>query len=143
MEEHGQKQVEYRLSKMDIARFDIYAENDQAGEAEFQTQVQFAYDNNQNCMLCRLLVNIVQQEKNLIESELDCYFEFSPNSVETLKQEENIVIPAPILIQFASLCYGTMRGVIFTKTIGTSLNRFILIPLYFHEIIRQDFIAKL
>ena len=77
-----------------------------------------------------------------MESEVGCHFELSSESVEAMNQEDNIVIPAFILIQFASLCYGTMRGVIHTKTEGMPLNRFILPPIYFQDIIKQDYIAK-
>ena len=142
MEQTKEIQIEYRLVKIDINKFDIHPEGLKDGEVSFQTEVQFAYSNIQHSVRCRLCVNLVQQENPLMESEADCHFELNPDSVNRMKQDENIVIPAPILIQFASLCYGTMRGIIHTKTIDTPINRFILPPMYFHEIIKQDFMAK-
>ena len=142
MEQPKEIQIEYRLAKIDINKFDIHPDGLKDGEASFQTEVQFAYSNTQHSVRCRLRVNLVQQENPLMESEIDCHFELNPDSVNKMRQEENIVVPAPILIQFASLCYGTMRGVIHTKTEGMPLNRFILPPIYFHEIIKQDFMAK-
>ena len=142
MEHTKEIQIEYRLAKIDINKFDIHPEGLKDGEAAFQTEVQFAYNNTRHSVRCRLRVNLVQHENPLMESEVDCHFELKPDSVNKMKQDENIVIPAPILIQFASLCYGTMRGIIHTKTMDTPINRFILPPIYFNEIIKQDFMAK-
>lgn len=142
MEQPKQIQVGYRLAKIDINKFDTHADNLKDGEAEFRTEVQFAYSGTQHSVLCLVRINMVQQENPLMESEIGCHFELTPESVEAMKQEDNIVIPAFILIQFASLCYGTMRGVIHTKTEGMPLNRFILPPMYFQEVIKQDYIAK-
>jgi hypothetical protein len=143
MEQSKEIQIEYRLAKLDINKFDIHPENLKDGEAAFQTEVQFAYSNTQHSVRCRLRVNLVQEGTPLMESEVDCHFELNLDSVNKMRQDENVVIPAPILIQFASLCYGTMRGIIHTKTMETPINRFILPPIYFHEIIKQDYMAKL
>lgn len=142
MEQPKPIQVEYRLAKIDTNRFDIHADNLKDGDAEFRTELQFAYSNNPHAVRCRMSINMVQQGTPLMESVVDCHFEINTASVEALKQGDNIVIPAAVLIQFASLCYGTMRGIIHTKTEGTPINRFILPPMYFHEIIKQDFVAK-
>ena len=44
--------------------------------------------------------------------------------------------------RFASLCYGTLRGVMHIKTLNTPLNGFILPPLYFGEVIKTLFVAQ-
>lgn len=142
MEQTKQKQIEFRLSKIDINKFEINENDVKDGNAEFRTEVQFSYNTNQRLVRCRIIVNLLQQEATIVHSELDCLYEISETSVKELKQDDNIVIPVPILIQFASLCYGTMRGVMHTKTLGTPANRFILPPVYFHEIIKQDFVVK-
>jgi len=38
----------------------------------------------------------------------------------------DLIAPAELLAQFASLTYGAIRGVIFAKTMGTALNNIIL-----------------
>ena len=142
MEQPKPIQLEYRLTRINTNRFDIHADNLKDGDAEFRTDLQFAYSNNPHLVRCRMTINMLQQGSPLIESEVDCHFEINANSAKALRQGDNVVIPAAILIQFASLCYGTMRGIIHTKTEGMPINRFILPPMYFHEIINQDFIAK-
>lgn len=142
MEQPKPIQIEYRLTKIATNRFDIHADNLKDGDAEFRTELQFAYSNNPHAVRCRMSINMVQQGTPLMESVVDCHFEINATSIEALKQGDNVVIPAAVLIQFASLCYGTMRGIIHTKTEGTPINRFILPPMYFHEVINQDFIAK-
>ncbi|MCF0204357.1 MAG: hypothetical protein HUK12_03505 [Muribaculaceae bacterium] len=63
-----------------------------------------------------------------MKAELDAFFSMNPASVDDLSENECIVIPNDLQAQFASLTYGSMRGIIFAKTIGTPLNHIILPP---------------
>ncbi len=142
MEEQKQIQIEYRLAKIVTANFETNEKNLKDSEGEFQTEVQFSYNDSLHTLCCRLNVNLTQEEKTVMSSILDCFFEITTDSIERMKSNDNIVIPAQILIQFASLGYGTMRGVIHSKTEGTAFNRFILPPIYFHTIIKNDFVIN-
>lgn len=142
MEDPKQIQIDYRLAKISTALFETKENGLNDDEGEFQTEVQFSYNDSQHTLCCRINVNLTQEKQLIMSSILDCFFEITPDSIEKMKHDENIVIPAQILIQFASLGYGTMRGVIHSKTEGTDFNRFILPPMYFHTIIRNDFVIN-
>lgn len=142
MEEQNQIQIEYRLTKIVTNRFETLEKDLKDGDGEFQTEVQFSYNDIMHTLCCRINVIFSQGEKPLMSTSMDCFFEITTDSIERMKHDDSIVVPAPILIQFASLGYGTMRGVIHSKTEGTALNRFILPPMYFHTIIKSDFVIN-
>ena len=56
-------------------------------------------------------------------------------------KDKKYIFPTNVLIQFASLNYGTLRGAIHVKTLGSVLNKFILPPLYFNTFITSPFQA--
>lgn len=142
MEKQQQIQIEYRLAKIATTHFETNEKNLKDGEGEFRTEVEFSYNDSLHTLCCRTNVNLSQEDKTIMEISMDCFFEITVESIEKMKRGDNIVIPSQILIQFASLGYGTMRGVIHTKTEGNDINRFILPPMYFHTIIKNDFVIN-
>ncbi|MDO5447972.1 MAG: hypothetical protein Q4F34_09360, partial [Prevotellaceae bacterium] len=70
------------------------------------------------------------------------YFNIQPESIAILTQDGKILFPPQLLVQFASLCYGAMRGVIFTKTQGSVLSNYVLPPVYFSILIDKGFVVE-
>lgn len=137
-------QVLYRFSKMELEQFAMFEENcnPETTEVAFNTEAQFSYDKN-NSMLCsKILVNMSNQGKPLVKAELKSYFSIHPESVENLRKDGRITFTPNLLVQFASLCYGSIRGVIFAKTTGTVINNFILPPVYFANMIDKGFVVE-
>lgn len=137
--------IQYKYSKMDLGQFAMFEENYsiEIKEVEFNTNTMFSYDSENRTLACKISVVSSQKEKPLFKIEVNSYFELSPDSIESLKKENEISFPPNILIQFASFCYGATRGVVFTKTIGTSLNNLILPPVYFNNIIDKGFAVNI
>ena len=136
-----EQQVMYRFSKMELEQFAMFEENcnPEPKEVQFHTEAQFSYDKD-NYMLCsKIIVNMASQEKPLVKAELKSYFNLLPESVENLRKDGRIMFAPPLLVQFASLCYGSIRGVIFAKTIGTPINNYVLPPVYFANLIDKGF----
>ena len=100
MEEQKQIQIEYRLAKIVTANFETNEKNLKDSEGEFQTEVQFSYNDSLHTLCCRLNVNLTQEEKTVMSSTLDCFFEITTDSIERMRSNDSIVIPAQILIQF-------------------------------------------
>ena len=49
-------------------------------------------------------------------------------SVASMIEDDCVVLPTNLMTQFASLGYGSMRGVIYAKTMGTPFENIILPP---------------
>lgn len=139
-----EQQVMYRFSKMELEQFAMFEENcnPELKEVQFQTEAQFSYDTDNYILCSKIIVNMSVQEKPLVKAELKSFFNLLPESVENLRKDGRIMFAPPLLVQFASLCYGSIRGVIFTKTLGTPLNSIIVPPVYFGNLINKGFVVE-
>jgi hypothetical protein len=64
----------------------------------------------------------------MLIAELNSYFEIQPESVEKMTEDSCVILPTNLMTQFACFGYGTMRGILYTKTMGTPWSQFILPP---------------
>ena len=139
-----EQQVMYRFSKMELEQFAMFEENcnTESNEVQFHTEAQFSYDKDNYILCSKIIVNMASQEKPLVKAELKSYFNLLPESVENLRKDGRIMFAPPLLVQFASLCYGSIRGVIFAKTTGTHINNYVLPPVYFANLIDKGFVVE-
>lgn len=134
------KEIYYRFSKMDLTQFATFEDNynEDTSEIEISCRFTFAYNFEQNIVCCSNMVSFIKKEMPLLKANLDVYFSISPSSVSELTVDDAIVLSPELQAQFASLAYGTIRGVIFTKTMGTALNNIILPPNDVMSFIKQQ-----
>lgn len=133
---------EYRFSKIELEQFATFEENFQCEkEISFQTNTSFSFDKSNMIFISRIGICATQMEKPILKAEQVCYFELSSETVNSFFKDKKYIFPTNVLIQFASLNYGTLRGAIHVKTLGTVLNKFILPPLYFNTFITSPFQA--
>jgi hypothetical protein len=139
-----EQSVLYKYSRMSLEQFAMFEENltNDIKEVEYQTESQFSYSKDESEICCKIIVNIYNQDKPLAKSELRSYYKIKPESIDVLKNGNDIAFNPALLVQFASLCYGSMRGVLFAKTMNTPLNHFVLPPVYFNRIIDKAFVVK-
>lgn len=138
------QQISYKYAKIELEQFAMFEENllPEMSEVQFQTEVQFSFD-KKNLVLCsKIVVTASQVEKPVMKADLRSFFEITSESIKMLRQEKKIMFPPQLLVQFASLCYGSMRGVIHVKTMGSPLNVFILPPIYFGNLIDKGFACR-
>lgn len=124
------KEILYQFICMELVQFatfeDCYVENDE--DIEITNKFQFSYNFDENVMCCTSSVILSKENRIFLKADLASYFSIEPSSAESLKESEDFIAPAELLAQFASLTYGSIRGVIFAKTMGTALNNIILPP---------------
>lgn len=138
------EQLYYKYAKMDLEQFAVFEENlpEKTGEMQFQTQAQFSYDKEQNVLCSKIVVTMTENEKPLMKADMCSYFAFRNDSVERLRNEDGCLAFLPqVLVQFASLNYGSLRGVLYLKTQGTPLADYILPPVFFGQIIDKSFVV--
>lgn len=139
-----EQQVNYRFSKMELEQFAMFEENFNIDtkEVQFQTEAQFSFDKENSVLCSRISVDMSAIEKPLAKTVLRSYFEIHPESISALKEGNKILFTPPLLVQFASLCYGAIRGVMFAKTQDTPLVNYILPPVYFGNLIDKSFCVE-
>lgn len=128
---------------MELTQFAMFEESldKSVNEVQFQTEVQFSFDKQNSVLCCRVTVNMLQEEKPLLKAELCNYFDIPEQTKEALNREGKLEFPIPLLVQFASLGYGSIRGVLFAKTTGSPLADFVLPPVYFDKLINNPFVV--
>lgn len=124
------KEILYRFIRMELVQF---ATSDDAPAScdtniEVASKFQFSYNFETDMMCCTTSVTIMSSTNPLLKVVLSSFFGIEPASAKSLKVLDDLIAPAELLAQFASLTYGAVRGVIFAKTIGSPLNRIILPP---------------
>ncbi len=140
-----EKQILYKYNQMELEQFALFEENyaQDIEEVQYQTEVQFAYDHKNLIICCKMSSTMTFEGKPLLKTVLNSYFDISETSIKELTEDETVTFPPFALIQFASLSYGTMRGIIFAKTTGTPVNRLILPPMFFNEVIKNGYSVKM
>lgn len=138
------KDVMYKYAKMELEQFAIFEENlkEPQGEIQLQTETQFNYDKAQHVLCSKITVTFSNGELPLIRAASNSYFLIHQDSINGITDSKgHITFPTSTLVQFASLNYGSLRGMIHLKTLGTKLADYILPPIFFNEIITKDYIA--
>ena len=132
--------IQYRFIKMDLTQFspewDRYDSNNPM--VGIETNFNFSYNKSERVLKCTTKLHFIQDNQIFLKSELQTFYEISKDSIEMLTNENVITIPKGLLCQFASLAYGSYRGVIYMKSINTALCNLILPPLYLDEVIKDD-----
>ena len=114
-------------------RFD--SSNDSIG---IETNFNFSFNKTEGILRCATKLTFIQENQPFLKCELQSFYEIAKESIEELTNENIITIPRGLLCQFASLAYGSFRGVIHMKTVNTALCNLILPPMYLDEIIKSD-----
>ena len=132
--------IQYKFMKMDLTRFSpewerFDSSNDSIG---IETNFNFSFNKTEGILRCATNLTFIQENQPFLKSELQTFYEIAKESIEELTSENVITIPRGLLCQFASLAYGSFRGVIHMKTINTDLSNLILPPLYLDEVIKSD-----
>ena len=125
-----EKEILFRFIGMEILQFATFEENYSENDAdvEISNNFQFSYNYEDNTVKCVVTTVFVQELGVLLKSELAAYFYIEKESADQLIKSNSCTAPTELLTQFASLTYGSQRGVVFTKTIGSPLNQIILPP---------------
>ena len=129
----------YRFKELKLTQFSTFDSNysDEDGEIEIQNFFRFTYESTENVLSCTTRIKISSHKKDILKADLDSIFQLAPQSVKNLKDGEDIVLSPALLIQFASLSYGSMRGILYAKTMGTPLSKIILPPNNFSNIFTE------
>ena len=132
--------IQYKFIKIDLTQFspewDRYdSENSAVG---IETNFNFSFNKTEGVLRCITSLHFIQEDQVFLKTELQTFYEISKESIDGLASENVLTIPKILLCQFASLAYGSYRGVLYMKTINTPISNLILPPMYLNEVIKDD-----
>lgn len=136
--------IQYRFIKMDLTQFSpeweqYNAENKTVG---INTNFHFAFNKDAGIVKCETVLTFVQENRIFLKTALQTFYEIKRESIDEMTKETEIVIPKLLLCQFASLAYGSYRGILYMKTVNTAISDLVLPPLYLEEVIKEDLKIK-
>lgn len=125
---------------MDLTQFSPEWDRYNTGDPSvgIETNFNFSFNKSEGILKCVTNLTFIQNNQVFLKSELQTFFEIIKESIDELTNENVITIPRSLLCQFASLAYGSFRGVIYMKAINTTLSNLILPPMYLDEVIKDD-----
>lgn len=120
----------FKFVKMDLTQFATFDEGyiDENAQLEIFNRFQFAYNFAEHLVLCKTIIEVSKQEKILLKADFDCFFLIDSESAKSIEFDTEAVIPQGLLAQFASLSYGSLRGVVYLKAADTTFSNFVLPP---------------
>jgi len=147
MKENEKGKIAYQIARMELTQFSLSDSSKDLNQQEINltinTRVNFAFSEESSALRCKLSVDFSQNKALLLQTELLMFFRIKDESVEALKDGSSLKIPRHVLCQFASFCYGALRGIIYLKTINTPLENVCLPPLEMKKLITGDTVFNL
>lgn len=124
------EQIFYRFVKLDLTQFATFEDDyiDDEKPLELSSTFRFAYNSYDDTVCCTTKVVITKDTDIVLKAELNSFFVIQAESATSMTVEDYVVLPPDLMTQFASLGYGSMRGVIYAKTLGSPLEKIILPP---------------
>ncbi len=138
-------EILYKYIKMELEQFALFDENinSEVGDVQMQTSTVFNFGKEQNVLCNKIAVTYLLEGKTLMKAVMNSYFLIHEDSVKAMTDENNhVIFNTDILTQFASLNYGSLRGVLYLKTADTPLSRHILPPVYFNRILKEGYVVE-
>lgn len=125
-----EEQIFYRFVKLDLMQFATFESDyiDDEKPLELSSSFRFAYSFDDDVVCCTTTVVLTKETGPVLKAELNSYFNIRSESAASMIEDDCMVLSTSLMTQFASLGYGSMRGVIYAKTMGTPLERIILPP---------------
>lgn len=123
---------------MELEQFATFGETFDAQTGfSIDNQLSFAYDADNRVLKSLCAVSLSQPDRIFLKIAMASYFELNPDSLEALRKGDKFVLPQEILVQFASLTYGALRGALHLKVCNTPFSGIVLPPIFLQEIIDQ------
>lgn len=134
----------YRFRNTAVSLYDKNEENYSDSEpVNFNANVAFDFNRNDSVLSCKFTVVAFQAQKICLKIVFVCEFDIKEESIEGATQADgSIVFSKSLLIQLASLNYGTLRGVLVERLKDSKMSSMILPPLYVESVIKEDYILK-
>ena len=128
-------EITFNLTNFSIKKFQLIEpdpkiiENFNPENLNISLNLDYDFDKNSKSFKMNLAItykfNTVEFTEKLIDFELISVFDFK--DIDIFRNDnDNIEIPNHILIQLFSVTYSGARGILFSKTQGSFLNKFLL-----------------
>lgn len=112
--------------------------NDMQKEVKMKHSVGFGFEDNDKVIAVSAEFAFLHNDSTFLIIEVSCYYAFRPESWESFRMQDKIVIPKRLAIHLAFLTVGTTRGVLHAKTENSAYNGFVIPLMDMSNYIKDD-----
>lgn len=141
MADTNQNEFLFTLSKLTTEQFAVFEENYSMGmELEMNIQCKFGADPSKKMLGIFFQFNLrsAETQKEVLIIESGTHFQVELNSWNNFLKENVLTIPYIYTSHFAAIAIGNTRGMLHSKTEGTSLNHLFLPLMTTDKIIDEN-----
>lgn len=133
-------QIEFNYSHIKLDQFATFNGTSNQRPLVFQTSggIQTGFNYEAKTIVITVSTDVKVENQIIMKIKVSSFFEISPDSWESLKQDGFVVIPKDFLFHIGGLAVSTVRGILFAKTEGTDLNSYIMPIIYMDQVIHSD-----
>jgi hypothetical protein len=134
--------VPFLFTGIEVRQFALF-EDQSVIEEKLTVKSNFGFTCSQESHLIQCIFKYTFQSENamLIVLEVVVDFDVEPTHFETkLKTKEGIIIPQSFATHIAMATVGTARGILYSRTEGSSLNKYIMPGINVADAIESDII---
>jgi hypothetical protein len=131
--------LNFNLLKIKTDQFALFEENHvDSGKVNLNTSMSFGLNLEDKAFSISIKFTFEIKKKPFMTTQVTCFFGIGNTTWESLKVNEKIILPKGFVAHMAMITVGTSRGILHSKTEGTSFNKYILPTLNVAEMVPED-----
>ena len=130
----------FQIHRIKTEQFAIIEEHFAPTEpVELLSKIAFKLDRQHQRIGTFMSFDFHQNQKVFMKISCSCHFQIEASSWEQLSQSNStITISQPFLLHIATITTGTIRGILYCKTEGTSFSNFIIPTIDLTKMVLTD-----
>lgn len=136
--------IPFRLAAIHTLEFATFEDNLEVIKDKNETDgslragMNYGIDDDSAAIECSFKAEIFLDEKVIIVIEVACEFDIEPKAWESMRNNNQLVIPMGLARHLGVITVGTARGVLHAKTTNTPFNKFYLPTVSVEEMVDED-----
>jgi hypothetical protein len=138
--------IEFSLLGIKTEQFAIFEDHFSSNvDTAYGTEFTFNIDVSNKQIGVFFEFQLLQTDQVIVKIVVSCHFKLTVSSWESFVMLNNsqLVVPKGFLAHVAMITLGTSRGILFAKTEGTQVSKFIIPILNIEEMIDTDIVFDL
>lgn len=133
--------IKFNLIKIKTDQFALFEENHvKKGKINLNTSMSFGLNFEDNAFSISIKFTFEIKKKPFMTTQVSTFFKIDSITWESLKENNQIILPKGFVAHMAMITVGTSRGILHSKTEGTIFNKYILPTLNVAEMVPEDVI---
>lgn len=142
--ENSDKILEFKIINIKTEQFALFEENHlDKGEINLDTNLSYGLNATERNFIVSIKFTFRMKKKPFMTIQVNCNFEISQESFNSLIVNDNIIVPNKFIAHIAKITIGTSRGILHSKTEGTIFNKYILPTINVSQMLPEDAIFEI